>query len=217
MGMYGTLRRASAADVERLRTSPTLVESFVFGEPPPRTPTLGLFGFLRLLFSGPAAGKAPPAAQTPADGGPTPSPDDASAELWHDASDGETLSLDKAWHGLHFLLTGDADGGEEPACFLLAGGEDFGEDESGDPVGQLLSPEQVRAFAAFLGTLDRDTLARRFDPARMVALDIYPRPIWERNDEEYPPVRFLLDAFDDLRTFTSTAAASGDAVIVCIQ
>jgi hypothetical protein len=216
MGMYGTLRRASAADVERLRTTPTLVESFVFGEPPPPPPKQSMFGFLRTLLTGGATG-TPSVAQTSAQPDPTPPADDGAADVWHDAPDGETLSLDKAWHGLHFLLTGDADGGEEPACFLLTGGEDFGEDESGDPVGQLLSPEQVRAFAAFLGTLDRDTLARRFDPARMVALDIYPRPIWERNDEEYPPVRFLLDAFDDLRTFTSTAAASGDAVIVCIQ
>jgi hypothetical protein len=208
--MYGTLRRASAADVERLRASPSLVGSFVFGEPPPQQPgTGGVFGFLRFLFG------AAPRAPSPA--GPSAPAEDASAAIWHESPDGETLHLDKAWHGLHFLLTGDAEAGSEPACFLLAGGEDFGEDEGGDPVGRLLSPEQVRDFAAFLGTLDRDTLARRFDPARMVALDIYPRPIWERDDEEYPPVRFLLDAYDDLRAFTSAAAAAGDAVIVCIQ
>ena len=32
MGMYGTLRRASAADVARLRAEPALVQSFLYGE-----------------------------------------------------------------------------------------------------------------------------------------------------------------------------------------
>ena len=144
----------------------------------------------------------------------TPTDDDILTSAWRDASPDEVLHLDKAWHGLHYLFTGEADGGEEPACFLMHGGEEFG-DDGGDPFVQLLSPEKVRAFAAFLDVLDRETLQRRFEPARMVALDIYPSPIWER-DEEYPPVRYLLDAYDDLRAFMSVAAKTGDSVVVWI-
>ena len=209
MGMYGTLRRASAADVERLRAAPSLVESFVFGEPPPPPPQKsgGLFGFLRKLS--PITVTTPPAQPAP-----TAATDEEILEdAWRDASSEEVLHLDKAWHGLHYLLTGESDGGDEPACFLMSGGEEF--DDEGDPFVQLLSPEKVRAFAAFLDVLDRETLQRRFDPARMVALDIYPSPIWER-EEDYPPVRYLLDAYDDLRGFMSAAAKAGDSVVVCI-
>src|SRR5687768_13754481 len=138
MGMYGTLRRASAADVARLRANPGLVETFLFGEPPvmvdERPP--GLLGFLLRL--------TPIRMQRVAD----PQPPRSDPPAWPPAAEGEDAHLDKAWHGLHFLFTGTADGGEEPACFLLAGGEDVGDDD--DLLARLLSPEQVREFAAFL-------------------------------------------------------------------
>jgi hypothetical protein len=139
MGTYGTLRRASAADVDRLRASPSLVESFVFGDPMPPPPKGGgLFGFLRRHSPFGGTATQPAAAAEPATV-PTPEP------TWPAAAEGEELQLDKAWHGLHFLFTGEAEGGEEPGCYLLEGGEEIGED---DAAASLLSPEQVRAFAA---------------------------------------------------------------------
>jgi hypothetical protein len=35
------------------------------------------------------------------------------------------VDIDKGWHGLHFLFTGTADGGEERACYLVRGGEEI--------------------------------------------------------------------------------------------
>jgi hypothetical protein len=204
MGMYGTLRRATAADVARLRANPELVEAFLFGEPPvmvdSRPP--GLLG-LQLRFP-------PITMQRAAD--PQPPPSDPPA--WAPAAAGEDVHLDKAWHGLHFLFTGREDGGEEPACFLLSGGEDVGEDD--DLLPRLLRPEQVRDFAAFLAALTPAELTRRFDPQRMTALEIYPDVIWQRPEETDAPLGFLLRAFDDLQAFTAAAAAAGDAVVVCV-
>ena len=204
MGTYGTLRRATADDVVRLRANPALVEAFVHDEPPaPASRRGGVFDFLRRLLP---FGVAPPPEPPPA---PAPPP-------WRPASAGEVLYLDKAWHGVHFLLTGLADGGPEPAGFLLEGGEDVGGDEWGEPVARLLDPAQVRAFAAFLAALTADELARRFDPARMTALDIYPGVIWHRAAEDDDARRFVLDAAAELQTFVADAAAAGDAVVVCI-
>jgi hypothetical protein len=204
MGMYGTLRRAGTADVARLRANPELVEAFLFGEPPAmvdaRPP--GLLGFL-LRFT-------PIRMQRVADP-PSPRVD---PPAWATAAEGEDVHLDKAWHGLHFLFTGTADGGEEPACFLLRGGEDLGEDDELLP--RLLRPEQVRDFAAFLAALTPEELARRFDPERMTALEIYPDVLWQRSEETDAPLGFLLDAFESLRAFTATAATAGDAVVVCV-
>jgi hypothetical protein len=203
MGMYGILRRASAADVARLRSDPSLVEPFLFGEPPAMVDAgpRGLLGLLLRL--------TPIKIQSVADTqpeGPT---------RWPEAAEGEELNLDKAWHGLHFLFTGTDDGEEEPAGFLIAGGEDIGDND--DQAARLLNPGQVRAFAAFLGALSHDELRRRFDPARMTELRIYPDVIWNRPEEEDQPLGFLLGAFDELQAFMTTAAAAGDSVVISVS
>ena len=38
---------------------------------------------------------------------------------------GRTCSLEKAWHGLHYLLTGDAWGGGPPLNFIVMGGDEI--------------------------------------------------------------------------------------------
>lgn len=204
MGMYGTLRRANAADVARLRSDPSLVDPFLFGEPPAMVDAgpRGLLGFLLRL--------TPIRIQQVADTQPEGPP------RWTEAGPGEELNIDKAWHGLHFLFTGTADSEEEPACFIIAGGEDIGDDD-GDQIPRLLSPAQVRDFAAFLGALSHDELRRRFDPARMTELRIYPDVVWKRPEEEDQPLAFLLGAFDELQTFMAAAATAGDSVVIAIS
>lgn len=49
--------------------------------------------------------------------------DDASEGELSEEAQGEDLDLDKAWHGLHYVLTGTAAQGEEPWGYLLTGGE----------------------------------------------------------------------------------------------
>jgi hypothetical protein len=204
MGMHATLRRASTADVARLRANPELVAAFLFGEPPvmvdARPP--GLLGLL-LRFT-------PIKVRRAAD----PQPQGPDQPTWPAAAEGDDVHLDKAWHGLHFLFTGTADGEEAPASYLLHGGEDLGDDD--DLLPRLLHPEQVRDFAAFLAALTPEELTRRFDPERMTALGIYPDVIWRRPEETDEPLGFLLEAFGRLRAFTAAAAAAGDAVVVCV-
>ena len=201
MGMYGHLRRVTVADAERLRADQRVLEWFLFGQPPivveERLP--GVFGFL-LRFT-------PIKVQRTEEAPPSDNP------LWPDPAPGEDLDLDKAWHGLHFLLTGKADGGPEPACYLNSGGEDLGDDD--DVQARLLRPDQVRALAAHLAALDTDELMKRFDPARMMKLRIYPE-IWDRPEETDAPRGFLLGAFTELREFVGGAASDGDAIVVCI-
>ena len=206
MGMYGTLRRATAADVARLRAEPALGASFLYGEPPEevvvRPP--GLLGFVLRLLPGKVT---QPVEGT---GGWEKSP-------WPAPGPGESLDLDKAWHGVHYLLTRSADEVEGPAGYLLSGGEELDDDDDGDAAARLLDPAQVRAFAAHLAALDDDEVARRYDPARMKALSIYPDVIWERPEETDAPRAFVLDAFRELRAFTAAAAEAGDAIVVCVR
>jgi hypothetical protein len=202
MGMYGTLRRVTVADAERLRADPRLLEAFLFGEPPivveERPP--GLFGFLLRL--------TPITVQRTEPAPPSDNP------LWPPPAPGEDLDLDKAWHGLHFLLTGPADGATEPGCFLLSGGEELGDDDELQV--RMLRPDEVRALAEHLASIGTDELTRRFDPERMTKLEIYPG-IWKRPEETDAPRGFLLDAFTGLREFVGGVARDGDAIVICIS
>ncbi len=56
-----------------------------------------------------------------------------------DPSD-EFLDLDKAWHGLHWLLTGTADDTDTPAGQAILGGTEIGEDKGYGP-SRLLRPD----------------------------------------------------------------------------
>ena len=203
MGMYGYLRRIAPSDVSRIRDDQRLLEAFLFGQKlevvEERLP--GFLGFLLRL--------TPIKVEVAKPANPSQEP------LWPEPALGEMIGLDKAWHGLHYLLTGAADGGPEPACFLLSGGEDLGDDD--DLQARLLDPGQVRTFAEHLAALTTEEMTRRFDPDRMTRLRIYPDAIWKRPEEKDEPRGFLLDAFTELRDFTAGAAARGDAVVVCIS
>src|SRR5690349_11334743 len=53
------------------------------------------------------------------------------------------LDLDKAWHGLHFLLTGTDWGGTPPLNFIVAGGETIGDVDVGYGPARAFTPEQL--------------------------------------------------------------------------
>ncbi len=129
-------------------------------------------------------------------------------ELLESDDDLASVDLDKAWHGLHWLLSrGDAPLGE-----AIFGGEEIGEDLGYGP-SRLLSPEHVSQVADALGGLGPDELRRRFDPVAMSAEQVYPSSIWHE-----PGVLddYVLPAFARLRDFYAAAAAADEAVIQTI-
>jgi hypothetical protein len=204
MGMTCTLRRASAADCERLRAEPEAVREFLFpeGSAPPvvEVREKGLAGWILRLFG---------VKVTQVD--PNWVPPERTAP-----DDGSELDLDKAWHGLHFILTGTASDGEPPGGFLVHGGQEIG-DEDDDSRPRLLDPTEVRQFSDFLASLSDDEITRRYDAERMTALEIYPEAMWKRDaGSQHPPIDYLRGAFHDLRTFVATAAERGDGVVVAI-
>ena len=204
MGMTCTLRRVNETDLRRLRKAPEQVFTFLFGELPPletvRVP--GLEGFILRLFGITSQQVSTTAAA------------DESANRLQRIQDGDELDIEKAWHGLHFLLTGTAAEGEEPGCFLLCGGEEIGDEDVGPA--RVLRPDQVSQFAAFLAELSHDELARRYDPTRMTALEIYPE-IWTRPAAPGESgFDYLFESFEDLRDFVKATSAKGDSLIVSI-
>jgi hypothetical protein len=200
MGMTCTLRRASDADVRQLVADPTQAGSFLYGPPAVvrRVQPRGVLGLiLRLLPI--RIEEVDPSAPLPA-----PPGDDV-------------LDLEKSWHGLHFLFTGSAQETQLPNGFLISGGMDL-ETEDDDSVPRLLDVDQVREIDAFLQSLSRDELTRRYDARRMTEIEIYPDVIWMREtDGDYSALDHLLDAFDELRAFIAAARERGEAVVVGVS
>ncbi len=120
------------------------------------------------------------------------------------------IDLDKNWHAIHFLLTGDANEGEEPAAYLV-GGEEVGEEDVGYGPARVLRPNQVREFSDFLQTVDAAEMRRRFDPAEFTKEEIYPH-IWD--DPE--ALDEVIDSYETMRTFFADAAAADQGVVISL-
>lgn len=123
--------------------------------------------------------------------------------------------IHKAWHAIHFVLTGLPDGGPEPNCYLLDGGVMLGRPTDDYDPPRVLSPEQVRAFDQVLQPISRLSLLReRFDHQAMVDAEIY--SMNEGEDNEAEDLEFTAEFFKLLRRFIHEAATNGDGVIVTI-
>jgi len=94
------------------------------------------------------------------------------------AGSADLLSLQKSWHGLHYVLTGSAEEGAPPLNFLMAGGEPLVEEDAGYGPARLLANEELRTVDAALDAFTEADFDRNFDLGEMAANQIYPF-IWD--------------------------------------
>ena len=121
-----------------------------------------------------------------------------------------SIDLDKAWHGIHYLLNGTAEGGNGPLALAVMGGVEFGPEVGYGPA-RYLTPNETAAVAKALEGISSATLQARFDPKDMAEKDIYLSPMWERDGAA--ALEYALEYFEELPEFYRDAAARGDAVI----
>jgi len=110
--------------------------------------------------------------------------------------------LDKSWHGLHYLLTGEAASGAPPLGFLLAGGTDVGDVEVGYGPARVFQADETRTILEALSALSDAELRSRFDAQDMMAKKIYP-DVWSRSDEDVDG--YLMENVSSLRGFLAEA------------
>lgn len=128
-----------------------------------------------------------------------------------------STDLDKAWHGIHWVLTGSADGGDEPHCYLLAGGEQVGDVDVGYGPARALTSQQVAAWDDALTTISREEFGRRFEPKAMLDADIYPQ-IWARSIKgEEDTLDYLLQAYAGLQDFVAAARKERSGLLVYLS
>ena len=132
-------------------------------------------------------------------------------------SDGEgvNVDLDKAWHGIHYLLTGTVWEGGEPLNFLVSGGRSVGDIDVGYGPARVLSAAETRAAHEALTQISDDDLRGRFDPGDMTSKEIYPE-IWDRPPEEDDTLSYLLGHVSTLREFLAQAVEHRQGLVVHI-
>ncbi len=197
MGMTYVLKQASDATIQTLLANPVLITDFLFGddlEQPeslaPRKPP----GFFARLF-----GARDPSAELA-----------TTASLDKFETDLEELDLDKSWHGIHFLLTGSEWESEPPEGFLLVGGNFVGSIDVGYSPARAYTAGETAQINACLTSLAAETICQRFDPQRMMELEIYPTTWMRDRDCE---LGYLIDYFESLKDFVAKTTDHGYGMV----
>jgi hypothetical protein len=90
-------------------------------------------------------------------------------------SDGEAaaISLDKSWHVIHFVLSGEVWTSESLLGGVLMGGAEIGDESfnTGYGVPRFHNPGEVKKIAENLPALE--DLKKNFDPEKLAAAEIY--------------------------------------------
>lgn len=139
-------------------------------------------------------------------------------ELLHSESEDEEnceFNLDKAWHGIHFLLCGSAWRGAFPLGFILVGGTPVGEVDLGNGPARVFRPAEVAEIAEALELINRTDLRSRFNAKVFAKNEIYP-DIW-REPRDQCLDSYVLDYFDALKEFVFSARDAGNGLIVYLN
>lgn len=129
-----------------------------------------------------------------------------------DAADGKSMSLEKAWHGLHYLMTGHSRKGDAPLCFLCHDGEEMGPRLSYGRV-RLFRPAFLERLRSALAALSDDELWRRYDSDKLAREQIYP-DIWDEPEEDLREE--YLSYFRELKQLIERSCREGTNLAVVV-
>lgn len=145
----------------------------------------------------------------------THNPDKVEVVIFSENHDqGTCANIEKAWHGLHFMLNGNAfpHANSAPLTYVVLGGQEVGNDIGYGPA-RILGQEQVKAAALALNEISIDHLKTRFFPDQMMASNIYPE-IW---DEGESALDYVVNAFEKVQALFQRASDQNDAMLLWLD
>jgi len=119
------------------------------------------------------------------------------------------IDVDKAWHGIHYLLAGDAWAGEPPLANVVLGGTEIGDDVGYGPA-RYLTVDEVQAAADALKDIPPEKFRARYVASELSKNRIYPE-IWDDADED--AIGYLTTWYETLREYYIDAATQGHAML----
>ncbi|HEX8969596.1 MAG TPA: YfbM family protein [Chloroflexota bacterium] len=130
-----------------------------------------------------------------------------------EADSADRVVLHKAWHAIHFVLTGSRLDGDEPLNFLISEGTPVGEVDVGYGPARVLTSQQVRQIATALASIEPDDVKRRLDVKTLDDHAIYPGN-WRRNGYD---VEYVVSSYRQMREFITRTAEQGRGLILYIN
>ncbi|MGE5184160.1 MAG: YfbM family protein [Acidobacteriota bacterium] len=127
-------------------------------------------------------------------------------------SDDVHLDVEKAWHGIHFLLNGEVWSGTPPLDFIVAG-EPIGDVDVGYGPARGFLADQVRAIATALEPITPEVLRSRYDAGAPGWAEVY--PMHGRADDG--ALDYLVSYYESLRDFVIETAELGAGMIVYVN
>jgi hypothetical protein len=144
------------------------------------------------------------------------SADNLGGELELSKGEGIETNLDKSWHGIHFLLNGEAWQGHPPLDFLVASGRQVGDIDVGYGPARVFTAAETKAIQERIEAITEDDLRARFDPADMIKKEIYPE-IWDRDPKDDDTLGYLVEYYRILRGFLHQAVDGEVGVVVYLS
>jgi len=125
------------------------------------------------------------------------------------------LELGKAWHVLHYLMTGHTDAAATPGNALLSG-TPLGANLSYGPP-RLHNPSETQAFRDFLAPLTAEILVSRLNFTVLAELRLYPLLGVPDAAEALSWRDEIAELFQRLKYYVGSAAERGDGILVWLS
>ena len=138
-------------------------------------------------------------------------PDFFSELIRHDNQDATLCSLEKAWHGLHYLLTGEAWQCAGPLAFIFADGNQVSGSDGGYGPARSFTPDETRQINLALSSVTDDQLWSRFDADAMTSEGIYPE-IWDEPEADLKDEYTMY--FRGIKQLIADAASQGHGLLL---
>lgn len=135
---------------------------------------------------------------------------EAISAFLYETNQDKIIDIDKAWQGIHFILTGDPFGGDAPLANAVMGGTPIGEKDVGVGPARGLATSEVAKAAAALQAIDENEFKKRFNLEELASNDIYPN-VWEDSEME---LEYFTTHYLTLREAFLKAVREGQAMIV---
>ena len=140
-------------------------------------------------------------------------PDEITNFLYEEEKpDASYLDIDKTWHAIHFLLTGDTFEGDPPASDVILGGITIGTVDVGYGPARVITNEEVKNVSEYLKTINTDTLLEKYNADKLNEMEIYSG--WQDSPEDH---EYIKDYFNELIVFYEKAAENNFYVIQYIN
>ena len=187
MGIAYCLIRAAPEVVEQLRGRPKAVGEFIYQDPDAyQEPRQGFFG----RWFNPRSESNSPIPERRV---------------------GDETDLDKSWHILHYLLTGETGRADGPLGLIGDDLHPLADIDLGLGKPNVISCAAVKAFAQAAQAMSDDDLLARFKPDEMPTNDLYLGDVIARGDHDMR--EYALENFHVLRDFVTEAASNEEIVI----